>query len=57
MPWKFTFDGSITVRVARRGDEAVLTLTDTGVGVPAAEMPRLFERFHRIENTRPALGG
>mgnify|MGYP000854572084 FL=1 len=49
---KFTFDGSITVRVARRGAEAVLTLTDTGVGVPAAEMPRLFERFHRIENTR-----
>ncbi|HNA50813.1 MAG TPA: SpoIIE family protein phosphatase, partial [Mycobacterium sp.] len=49
---KFTFDGSITVRVARRGDETVLTLTDTGVGVPAAEMPRLFERFHRIENTR-----
>ncbi|MCB0942376.1 MAG: SpoIIE family protein phosphatase [Mycobacterium sp.] len=49
---KFTFDGSITVRVARRGSEAVVTLTDTGVGVPATEMPRLFERFHRIENTR-----
>jgi PAS domain S-box-containing protein len=49
---KYTFDGSITVRVARDGDEAVVSVADTGVGVPAAEMPRLFERFHRIENAR-----
>ncbi len=52
---KFTFDGSITVRVAREGaaDAPVaITVTDTGIGVPAAEMPRLFERFHRIETAR-----
>lgn len=49
---KFTFDGSITVRVTRRDDEALFSITDTGIGVPAAEMPRLFERFHRIENAR-----
>ncbi|MBW4718704.1 SpoIIE family protein phosphatase [Saccharothrix sp. SC076] len=49
---KFTFDGSIHVAVRADGDDAVVTVTDTGVGVPAAEMPRLFERFHRIENTR-----
>ena len=36
----------------REGDEAVVTVADTGIGVPAAEMPRLFERFHRIENAR-----
>lgn len=48
---KFTFDGSITVRVGRAGTDAVVTITDTGIGVPAAEMPRLFERFHRIEAT------
>ena len=49
---KFTFDGSITVRV--RGDDsgAVVTVADTGIGVAAAEMPRLFERFHRIETSR-----
>jgi PAS domain S-box-containing protein len=49
---KFTFDGGITVRVGRDDTGAVVTITDTGIGVPATEMPRLFERFHRIENAR-----
>lgn len=49
---KFTFDGSIAVRVRRDQDGAVITVADTGVGVPSTEMPRLFERFHRIENSR-----
>ncbi|MGE0216347.1 SpoIIE family protein phosphatase [Mycolicibacterium sp.] len=49
---KFTFDGSIAIEVRRDGDAAVVTVADTGIGVAAAEMPRLFERFHRIENTR-----
>jgi PAS domain S-box-containing protein len=49
---KYTFDGTITVRVFRDGDEAVVSVADTGIGVPAAEIPRLFERFHRIENAR-----
>ncbi|WP_290051957.1 SpoIIE family protein phosphatase [Amycolatopsis solani] len=53
---KFTFDGAITVTVGRDDERAVVTVTDTGVGVPAAEMPRLFERFHRIENTRARSG-
>ena len=49
---KFTLDGSIRVAVRAEDGQAVVTVTDTGVGVPAQEMPRLFERFHRIENTR-----
>lgn len=49
---KFTFEGSITVRVGRRDGDAVVTVSDTGVGVPAAEMPRLFERFHRVETVQ-----
>jgi PAS domain S-box-containing protein len=49
---KFTFDGSISVRVTQDPDAAVVTVADTGVGVPPREMPRLFERFHRIENAR-----
>jgi PAS domain S-box-containing protein len=52
---KFTLDGSISVRVAReeaadhREAHATVTIADTGIGVSAAEMPKLFERFHRIE--------
>ncbi|MFC3979378.1 SpoIIE family protein phosphatase [Streptosporangium jomthongense] len=49
---KFTFDGSIRVRVRACDGHAVVTVEDTGIGVPAGELPRLFERFHRIENTR-----
>ena len=49
---KFTFDGSISVRVGREGSDAVVTISDTGIGVAAEEMPRLFERFHRIESAR-----
>ncbi|MEV1198806.1 SpoIIE family protein phosphatase [Microbispora rosea] len=49
---KFTFEGAIGVTVRGEADHAVVTVTDTGIGVPAEEVPRLFERFHRIENAR-----
>ena len=47
--FKFTFRGSISVRMYRDENNAVLEVTDTGVGIPQAELPRLFERFHRVE--------
>jgi PAS domain S-box-containing protein len=49
---KFTFDGTISVTLQPDGDDAVLRIADTGVGVAPGEMPRLFERFHRIANAR-----
>ncbi|MEU6479076.1 SpoIIE family protein phosphatase [Streptomyces sp. NPDC047017] len=49
---KFTFAGSIRVTVRREDGWAVVRVADTGIGVSPAEMPRLFERFHRIENAR-----
>jgi PAS domain S-box-containing protein len=50
--FKFTFEGGITVSLAAMGDTVSLTVRDTGVGIPAHELPRLFERFHRIEDQR-----
>ncbi|MEP0958698.1 ATP-binding protein [Leptolyngbya sp. FACHB-1515] len=50
--FKFTFEGGITVRLRAVDGCAELEVTDTGVGIPAAELPRLFERFHRISGTR-----
>jgi PAS domain S-box-containing protein len=49
--FKFTFEGGITVRLEASADgrHAVLTVEDTGVGIPAHELPRLFERFHRVQ--------
>ncbi|MFE9681798.1 SpoIIE family protein phosphatase [Streptomyces sp. NPDC006285] len=49
---KFTFDGSVRVTVRAEDAQAVVTIADTGIGVAADEVPRLFERFHRIENAR-----
>jgi len=45
---KFTpADGRVTVRTRQDGSDAVLTVTDTGVGIPADELPHVFERFWR----------
>lgn len=50
--FKFTFQGEIAV-ILKLADKAVeLAVRDTGVGISAAEQSRVFERFHRIENTR-----
>ncbi|GIH94295.1 SpoIIE family protein phosphatase [Planobispora siamensis] len=49
---KFTFEGTIGVRLRQEDGHAVVTVTDTGIGVPGGELPRLFERFHRIESAR-----
>jgi signal transduction histidine kinase len=46
---KFTFRGGIAIELERDGDAARLTVSDTGIGVPPGEVPRLFERFHRVE--------
>jgi signal transduction histidine kinase/DNA-binding response OmpR family regulator len=50
--FKFTFAGEIAVRVRWMGDEVVLTVSDTGVGIPESELARIFERFHRVRAAR-----
>ncbi len=47
--FKFTFVGGIAVSMRAEADRAILVISDSGVGIPQAEIPRLFERFHRIE--------
>ncbi|MGA2827219.1 MAG: SpoIIE family protein phosphatase [Streptosporangiaceae bacterium] len=49
---KFTFDGAISVTLGEQNGQATLRIADTGIGVAADEMPRLFERFHRIPSAR-----
>lgn len=50
--FKFTFEGEIAVSLDRVGDFAELRVRDSGVGIPPAAIPRLFERFHRVPDTR-----
>ncbi len=47
--FKFTLSGAVSVRLCVKGEAVVLTVADTGAGVPPHEIPRLFERFHRVQ--------
>ncbi|MGY1810410.1 ATP-binding protein [Blastococcus sp. SYSU D00669] len=48
---KYTFVGGIRVALRAGADGFELTVADTGVGIPAEELPRLFERFHRVADS------
>ncbi len=50
--FKFTLEGRISVELRAIDGYAELTVSDTGSGIPAPEMERVFERFHRITTRR-----
>ncbi|HWP07124.1 MAG TPA: ATP-binding protein [Polyangiaceae bacterium] len=49
---KFTFEGGIAVTLAERGPGVDLSISDTGTGIPATDLPHVFERFHRVKGAR-----
>ncbi|HSB94818.1 MAG TPA: ATP-binding protein, partial [Spongiibacteraceae bacterium] len=51
--FKYTFAGAITIALRAAPQNAfTLQVSDTGIGIPAADLPNIFERFHRVENAR-----
>ncbi|MUG98172.1 GAF domain-containing protein, partial [Scytonema sp. UIC 10036] len=50
--FKFTFTGTITVRLQGFADGVELAVEDTGIGIPTDEISHLFERFHRVKGAR-----
>jgi signal transduction histidine kinase len=50
--FKFTFEGGVRVSLKETGTGFELAVRDTGTGIPAAELPHVFERFRRVEGAR-----
>jgi signal transduction histidine kinase len=50
--------GTVTVRAERRPSDLLVSIANTGEGIPADDLDRVFERFYRVEKSRdPARGG
>jgi PAS domain S-box-containing protein len=50
--FKFTFEGEIEVSLKKAGASVELTVRDTGAGIPAEDLPHIFDRFHRVKGAR-----
>jgi signal transduction histidine kinase len=50
--FKFTISGEIEITLCEVDGQVELRVRDTGIGIPTAEIPRLFERFHRVKGSQ-----
>ncbi|MDQ6735038.1 MAG: ATP-binding protein, partial [Nitrospirota bacterium] len=50
--FKYTFEGQIVVALQERNGQAELRVRDTGTGIPADELPKIFTRFHRVQGAQ-----
>lgn len=49
--------GSVDIRLFREGTSVLITVDDTGIGIPAQDMPYIFDRFYRVDEARDREGG
>jgi len=49
--------GTVSLSLRRQGKMALVTITDTGIGIPAKDIPFIFERFYRVDKSRSRSGG
>ncbi len=54
---EFADGGAVTVRVTREESQAIIEVEDTGIGIPTRDLPRVFERFYRVDAARARRTG
>ena len=54
---RYTREGSVTVRTRRSDDGVWVDVSDTGIGIAAEHLPRIFERFYRVDAGRSRAEG
>lgn len=55
---KFTEKGgTITIRVYSESSNAIISISDTGCGIPASEIDKIFNRFYQVDSTDPTNAG
>ncbi|MBI1282394.1 MAG: PAS domain S-box protein [Anaerolineaceae bacterium] len=50
-------EGTITLRTRRENDQAVIEVSDTGMGISSADLPHIFQRLYRVDQARATTGG
>jgi signal transduction histidine kinase len=49
--------GTVTISVRMKGDNMLVCISDTGIGISAEDLPHIFTRFYRVDKSRSRAGG
>lgn len=49
--------GTVTIRACHRGQQTLISITDTGIGIEPQDLQRIFTRFFRVDKSRSRAGG